>query len=172
VTSPNSTIPYTWRPYAAIAAWALPGLGHYLLGQRRRAVVLAVAIIGLWFAGLFIGGISVIDHRDETTMRPSKFSLWFLGQMLIGPSLIVDLYHQQLKSDSQMTFGHLPEPEDQPQPLYVPSQGRVYEIGVLYTSLAGMLNLMAILDVLYADPRRKNHAPRPPAEPQDPEAAR
>ena len=46
-----------------------------------------------------------------------------------------------------------------PRPTYEPSFGRVNEQGVLYTALAGLLNLLAILDVVYQDPRlRENDA--------------
>lgn len=136
-----------WNPVAAVAAWAVPGLGHVILGQRRRGAILGASIGLLWIIGLLIGGIGVIDREDHPA--------WFLGQMLVGPSLAVDVYHQQL-----------PPPLPGNNPPYTPSLARVNEQGVLYTALAGLLNLLAVLDVLYrdpADPRyRPEGAPPPP----------
>jgi len=142
-----------WRPHAAVGAWLLPGLGHLLLGQRLRGLVIAAAVGGLWLLGLLIGGISVIDHRDYSEGTRVKFSLWFLGQSLTGPSVAVDLYHQHIKNVSARLHGHVPQPGDSPQPLYVPSFGRVAELGVLFTALAGMLNLLVIIDASYGPVR-------------------
>lgn len=143
----------SWQPHAAVAAWILPGLGHLILGQRRRAAVLAAAVGGLWLLGVLIGGIGVIDHQDYSEGSRVKFSLWFLGQMLTGPSIAADAYHQHLKATSQRLFGHLPQPQDKPRPVYVPSFGHVSETGTLFTALAGMLNLLVIIDAAYASSR-------------------
>ncbi len=133
-----------WHFAAAIAAWLVPGLGHYLLGQRARGLILAAAIGGLWLAGLGIGGVSAIDRAEHPA--------WFFGQMLVAPSAVVNYY---VLPRLQGASG-LPDPRDNP-PAYVPSFGRSNEQGVLYTALAGMLNLLAIIDVLYRDPRDPRH---------------
>jgi len=41
---------------------------------------------------------------------------------------------------------------DGDRPAYEPSFGHIKEQGVLYTALAGLLNLLAILDVAYREP--------------------
>ncbi len=127
-----------WYIVPAVATWLLPGLGHYLLGQKARGVILVVSILGLWLGGLIIGGISVIDREQHTA--------WFIGQSLIGPSILVNSYHQSLRH--RQVGG--PQPDD--NALYEPSYGRMHEQGTLYTALAGMLNLLAIMDVIYRDP--------------------
>lgn len=137
-----------WHLAAAVAAWLLPGLGHLLLGQRAHGLIIATAITGLWTAGLLIGGISVIEHKSET----GQFRPWFLGQMLVAPALPVDWYHAQLRNEYRRHHGgELPVPGPPPPP-YVPAIGRAHEIGTLYTSLAGLLNLLAILHVAYHEP--------------------
>jgi len=146
-----------WHLAAAVAGWLIPGLGHLLLGQRRRGLVILVGILGLWTAGLLIGGISVIEHRSES----GQFRPWFLGQMIVAPSLAVDYLHLRMRAGHQRRFGTLPQPTDQTLP-YVPAFGRAHEIGTLYTALAGLLNLLAILHVAYHEPSN----PRP-ADPGD-----
>ena len=122
----------------AIAGWLVPGLGHLLLGRTRQGLWLLAAIGGLWVAGLLIGGISVIDHQNE--------SEWFVraGQVFVGPSLGVNALHQALK----------PHADPAESAALVPSLGRVHEQGVLFTGLAGLLNLLAILDALFGPAAR------------------
>jgi len=92
-----------WPVGAAVAAWLLPGLGHVLLGQRRRGLLLLGAILGLYLAGLLIGGIDVIDSRQDR--------LWYYGQVLAGPqTFLVDRVHQSMRTDTyqrwqRKTFG-------------------------------------------------------------------
>lgn len=125
-----------WHVDAAFAAWLLPGLGHYLLGLKQRGLILGIAIGLLWVAGCLIGGIGGFDHHRW----------WFLGQMLVGPSVVVDQVHHRLRRQS-LPNGPLPA-----RARFEPPFGRTEEQGFLYTSLAGLLNLMAIIDVLYREP--------------------
>lgn len=127
-----------WHIVPAVATWLVPGLGHYLLGQKARCLILAVSILGLWLAGLVIGGISVIDREQHMA--------WFIGQVFVSPSIVVDGYHQYLRN--RQIGGPMPDDD----PMYEPSYGRMHEQGTLYTALAGMLNILAIMDVIYRDP--------------------
>ena len=114
-----------WHPGGAVAAWLLPGLGHIIVGQTRRGMILMVTLLGLYLAGLFIGGIDVIDSRDDR--------LWFVGQCLMGPiTPLIDRYHQHARASA--------DPPDV-------AVNRVNELGTLYCTLAGLLNLPAIMDV-------------------------
>ncbi len=133
-----------WHFIGAIAAWLLPGLGHLLLGQWRRGLILMVSIGLLWLSGFFIGGVSVLDRKGHP--------IWFMGQMLLAPSVIVDVFHRSLQEPNSQ-----PPRPDNPAGRYKPSYGHVHEQGVLYTSLAGMLNLLAVIDVLYRDPSDPRH---------------
>ncbi|MCC6675619.1 MAG: hypothetical protein IT436_00620 [Phycisphaerales bacterium] len=79
--------PTTFSPVAGLAALILPGAGHFVLGQRGRAAAIAAGVLGLFFGGLLIGGIDVVDSREDR--------LWFIGQALIGPVAFgVDYAHQ------------------------------------------------------------------------------
>ncbi len=86
-TSPQSA-DVQWNITAAIAAWVCPGLGHLLLGQIKRGIILMITIGVLWTGGLALGGIDVIDWQQHR--------FWFLAQMLIAPSLAVNFSHQYL----------------------------------------------------------------------------
>ena len=59
---------------------------------------------------------------------------WFIGQVLTGPvAITANFVATRWGGEAGAPFSH----------------ARVYEIGVLYTAVAGMLNLMAIIDSAY-----------------------
>lgn len=137
-----------WRPELAAATWLLPGAGHWLLGRRDKAVVLFLTVMGLWVIGLWIGGVSVIDRQQDAEGARSRVSPWFLAQGMMGCSWGVDYWHQGLKRVSVERFGGPPLPSDKPGAVYEPARGRSAELGTLYTAMAGMLNLLVMLEVV------------------------
>ncbi len=142
---------------AGVLAWLLPGMGHFVLGERRRGGILFVSIGVLWLAGLLIGGVGVCDRQE----RP----FWYLGQMLVAPTWAVNSYNQRLKQ--RPSYPPLPgRPHD-----YEPSFGHVNEQGVLYTALAGLLNLLAMIDVIFYDPQGRQSVREADAIGTDPDAA-
>lgn len=167
----TDTTPDRIHPLAALAALAFPGLGHLVLGQPVRAVAAAVGVLGLFFGGMFIGGIDVVDSHEDR--------IWFYGEALVGPVAFgVDYVHQHkfkaygrdLRPDSsaagapvilrsgypdehrvydqtksRWTWQPAPAGEGPPN---VKSVAKVNEIGTLYCTLAGMMNLIIVLDAL------------------------
>ncbi len=130
--------PAEWHVSAAIAGWVLPGMGHALIGERKRGMIIGITIGILWVAGLLVGGVSVIDRAEN--------GAWFVGQVLAGPSIVIDYVVQvHLKPRARVAGAS-------DGPPYEPSFGHVKEQGILYTALAGLLNLLAILDVVYREP--------------------
>lgn len=178
--APSDTPPW---PLTALAAWLLPGLGHFIIGYRRRGLILGVTLLTLFGAGLLIGGVRVVDRERET--------LWFAGQSLIGPvAPVIDLYRRALEgqlshqvdehadavrrelgeyADNDRVLLHMLE-ESEPVPAYRRSLGRVNELGTLYCTLAGVLNLLVILDVIGRSSSAPIH-PAPPPEDQPDTAA-
>ena len=138
---------------AAVAGWVLPGLGHLLTGHTVRGLVLAVTLGSLWLGGLLIGGLSVVDRQADPA--------WFLGQALLAPSLAANHYRARLVTDYRAAHPNAPGGRLVPanHPPLEPSFGRARELGTLYTSLAGLLNLLAMLDVVYR-PAPRTRAPR------------
>ncbi len=104
----------------AIVAWLVPGLGHWFLGHRGRAVVIFLSICATFLLGLFLGGLEMIE--------PQRSIMWFLGYMLAGIPGIISYLLQN--------------------PQIHPGFGRGFDIGQVYAGVAGLLNLLCILDVL------------------------
>ncbi|MBX3365026.1 MAG: hypothetical protein KF866_09695 [Phycisphaeraceae bacterium] len=145
-------------------ALVLPGAGHFYRGDRRRGVFIAIGILGLFFGGLLIGGVSVVDRRSER----HETRLSFIGQAFVGPTVfVVDAIHQsRFKGVAEgearprhplpgetIRGGRIQPAMQGESPPMRPSLGKVNEIGVLYCLLAGMLNFIAFLDALFPSMR-------------------
>lgn len=102
---------------AWILGWLLPGAGHLYAGERARGIVLAGALVGCFAAGVLLGGRSTV-----TTGRPEFLVL----QAGAG-----------LPAAAAWALGD-PEPGD------TPVSRR--ELGVLYTLVPALLNLVVALD--------------------------
>jgi hypothetical protein len=123
-------------PLVALAGWLVPGSGYWLLGHRRRAVVIGVSVIVLFLLGIFIAGIAVVEAPSlsgpgnllsRVLQKP-----WFLGQVMTGPLGLISAWIGQSVAHD-----------------YPAAKARLGEIGTLYTAVAGMLNLLAIIDSSY-----------------------
>jgi hypothetical protein len=127
-------------PVVALIGWVLPGAGYVMIGQRLRGLVIGLTILLLFAGGLLIGGMRVIDPPTTLGFQPVLQKPWFIGQVMAGPVTMVANYaanHWTITGPSGLAAS----------PPW--SHARVYEIGVLYTAVAGMLNLMAIIDSSY-----------------------
>jgi len=104
-----------------LLAWLVPGGGHLLLNERRRAAVIFVAILLTFLIGLYAGSIGVID--------PVGAKPWYAAQVMNSPAVVL--------------LGRWSTTGD--YPVY----GRPSEIGQIYTSIAGLLNLLCIVNAIY-----------------------
>ena len=134
-----------------------------------RGGLVALGILGLFLGGMLIGGIDVIDRRENP--------IWFAGQALVGPIAFgVDYVHQNLvkvidPSSGQPRTAH-PERRDDVGNIIDPAEvrgpggtpvaaapgappqsskslGRMNELGTLFATIAGMLNLIAVIDAAF-----------------------
>lgn len=146
---------------AGVLGCVLPGLGHAYLGHVARGVLVAAGVLGLFAGGILIGGIDVIDRREDRW--------WFVLQAGVGPvAFVVDSVHQnwlkvpagpeRVGSRLGARVSALPDATQNPGGVAAPntkSLGRVNEVGSLYTALAGMLNAIAVIDALWRRPARR-----------------
>lgn len=118
-----------FTPIAAILAWLWPGLGHISLGHRKRGILIMAGVLFLFLGGILIGGVDVVDRRND--------KLWFFAQAICGPiAFATDLMNQEFLSSEADVIKRK-------------SLSHVNEIGTLFTALAGLMNLVVILDVLH-----------------------
>lgn len=158
-----------FRPLPMLGAVVFPGLGHVLAGEVKRGIFIAAGVLGLFFGGMFIGGIDVIDSREDR--------VWFFGQALVGPLAFgVDWAHQnKFKVTDPATKAVRSADPDEGRdakgfavkggkPPNEKSIGKVNELGTLFATIAGMLNLIVILDAGF--PSRRSGAK--PVQAQEP----
>lgn len=125
----------TFQPVAGVLAFLIPGMGHVWLGETRRGLLICAGVLGLFFGGLLIGGIDVVDRRTDRW--------WFLLQAGNGPvAFAADAINAKLTYNSINTT-----------PREFLAIGRVREAGILYGALSGMLNIMVIIDAAWHRPR-------------------
>ena len=182
-TPPTSSTGFD--PLAGVAAIVFPGAGHLVRREPRRAALVAVGILGLFFGGVLVGGIDVIDSREDR--------VWFIGQAIVGPLAFgVDYLHQHhfkvLDPQGGALRSALPDEARNPvdgtpvaikkdqngiptatysdhgktvtiapaSPPNIKSLSKVNELGTLMATLAGMLNLIIIIDAMFPTLRREN----------------
>jgi hypothetical protein len=130
---------------AWLLGWLLPGAGHWYLGQRSRGIVLAGALTGCFGAGVLLGGGGTVSRAH--------------------PEFLVLQWGAGLPAAAAWAGGSA-EPAD------LPVSRR--ELGVLYTLVPALLNLVVALDAAAraagADPGgptgpRRAPAPTPPPPP-------
>ena len=115
---------YLLLPLAVgLLAWSIPGAGHFVLKEKRRAVIIFATIVLTFCAGLYIGSIGVIDTVGQTP--------WYVyGSQIMTSPMVAAL--------AWITAGG-------GYPVY----SWPNEIGQIYTSTAGLLNLLCIFNAVY-----------------------
>jgi hypothetical protein len=163
-------------------------------GQVARGLLIATGILGLFFGGIFIGGIDVVDSQEDR--------VWFLGEALVGPIAFgIDSLHQNhfkaydeaaakgarstdeldrlqrrsaypdemritIRIDNLIDKSNGGKFVSREVPVFVPAtQGagppnkksiaKVNELGTLFSTIAGMMNLIALIDAAFPSQRRK-----------------
>lgn len=102
---------------AAILGWAIPGGGYAVIKDYKRAAIIFVVLTSMFAAGLYVGSFAAIDTVHAKA--------WYYAQIFFSP--IVEVIARHTASNEMVVYG------------------RPADIGQLYTSLAGMLNLVCIL---------------------------
>lgn len=104
-----------------LLGWFVPGGGHLMINKKRHAFIIFVAISLTFAAGLYIGSIGVIN--------PVGAKPWYVAQLMNSPAVAA--------------IGQVTKTGD------YPVHGRPNEIGQIYTSIAGLLNLLCIVNAVY-----------------------
>ncbi len=107
-------------------AWLVPGLGHFHQGRVRRALVVFVLLVGLFAVGTLLSDFSNLS-------RERHFYYWG-GQFLLGlPAIVVEVVSGRPPVTGEIPF---------------------VDAGLTFACIAGLLNVMAMLDVYrYAEGR-------------------
>lgn len=171
---PSQSVPLS-SSVAGLLAWILPGLGHWYLGHRVRGIILLAVISLTFWCGVAIGGV-------KSTVDPNQNRVWFLAQICAGGHTIVaTIWSKQLSPTIHRCplCDALLEGEPQPgqacpdcnRPIGSPEATErtrlafwpQVDIAIVYTGIAGLLNLLVILDAIARaeiEPLVKRHKAR------------
>ena len=106
-----------------LLAWVVPGAGHYMLKEKKRSIIIFATIVLTFLIGLYVGSIGVINPVDTKA--------WYLAQIMNSPIVAA--------------LGHLTATAPEKYRVF----GKPNEIGQIYTGIAGLLNLLCIINAVY-----------------------
>lgn len=119
-------------------AWLVPGAGHFAINERRRAGVIGVTVVLTFLMGLHVGSIGVID--------PIGAKPWYAAQMMNSPAVyLVGKHVTAVRQQARLQAETRQRSTVIPYSVY----GRPNEIGQIYTSIAGLLNLLCVVNAIY-----------------------
>jgi TM2 domain-containing membrane protein YozV len=145
----RESVPLKNPAKAALLAWLVPGLGHFYQGRTGKGILYAVCIIGLYSLGLILGEGKVVFWTWINPLADSEhFRLSFLFQAPFGAPAILALFQSVLKwyGEQPIFWGFLAEPSQNAINGLQSKLGGIVEIAWVYTTVAGLLNVLAIYD--------------------------
>ncbi len=164
-TMTRTTIPLRKPLLAAFLAWLIPGLGHLYQGRIAKGILYAAFILGLYLAGLVMGEGKIVYWRWVNPLQnPERFNPYYVGQFFVGLPALPALIQSTLQDRGfgPVFWGLMAEPAQNAINGLHPRLGKLVEIGTIYTTIAGLLNILAIYDA-YEGPADTESEPEEPA---------
>ena len=122
-------------PALLLAAWFVPGLGHWILGKRTRAIVFGLVIVSAFFTGVLLNGELGTPKPENPFSWLAAFACLGNGVLYLGRLLWLDgLAGVVTGIPFSLDGGGNPA-----------AAGFAYGNTFLYT--AGLMNLLTVLDV-------------------------
>lgn len=160
------------RRLAAFLAWLIPGAGHIYQGRIGKGVLFFVCIAGTFFYGLHIGYGRVVYASTADVFSRQFLDRWqYICQVGVGlPALPAIVQRERVRREKEPLWGGFMRPpytykeqpngfpsKDQSDPkntVRSPDElaqwnyeyGEYFEIGTVFTVIAGLLNVLAIYD--------------------------
>ncbi len=154
---------------AALWAWLIPGAGHWYQGRRTKSIIYFVCIVSTYFFGLAIGG----GHVVYASLAKNDFRWQYFCQLGVGvpafPALVqtyrVRSGGEPLIADVMAPPGEVRMREKDKLAMWHEKYTNKFEIGTLYTMVAGLMNILAVFDA-YGGPfvyaaEEESPAPQP-----------
>ena len=157
---PGVEIDLRHPPTAALLAWLWPGAGHFYQGRHAKGVLFMVCILGIFFFGLAVGEGKVVyagDSGVDPNVRGWRRLIQCWPQLLqagVGlPAAPAVLQTMIVRNGGQPLLGGVMAPPRNSRELMDWNErlNIRFEMGTLYTMIAGLLSILAIYDA-YAGP--------------------
>ena len=140
---------------AAVWAWLWPGAGHIYQGRYAKGILYMVCILGTWFFGLGMGSGRVV----YASLERNDVRWHYFLQLGVGlPALPAIVQAVRANNNEGPIFFDIMTPPGEVDPesydtlaKWHGDSGMFFELGTLYTVVAGLLNVLVIYDA-YAGP--------------------
>jgi hypothetical protein len=168
---------------AALLAWMLPGMGHMYQGRTGKGLLFFICVMGTFLFGLWIGEGKVV-YASSPGEQPWRWQ--YYCQLGVGVPALPALVQRERREDGKPPLwnGFMAPPSREPQSLQDDSGNLTtqpnelaawtikmhpfYEIGTVFTVIAGLLNVLVICDAyagpLVLMPRKKEPNDQSPGE--------
>lgn len=132
---------------AALLAWLWPGAGHIYQGRTGKGLLFMVCILSTWFFGLALARGHSVYASNTTIARQLMFGCQLGAGLPAAPALLQAAYLRNQPHAEPMWGGFMAPPVDENQLSdWSFDYGMLLDMGVLYTMIAGLLNVLAIFD--------------------------
>lgn len=155
----EESIPLKDPYWAAFLAWLVPGLGHLYQGRTAKAVLYFVCIMSTFSYGLYLGSDSEygVGRVVYASWRPGDKRFFYLPQLGVGLPAMPAMVQAIAARNGKAPFGEFMAPPRLQRGEHDihgrPSlhqlnrrMARYFELGTVYTAVAGLLNILAIFD--------------------------
>lgn len=105
------------------AGWLIPGLAHWFLGKKGKAVLFMLLIVGTFVVGMLLA------HNRNVYYTQGRWTAF--TQMPAGIVAFVGT-----------TLWHGPTD-------YAEEEGALFKVGTLYTAVAGLLNIVVVMGAVH-----------------------
>jgi hypothetical protein len=146
-SSPDTTLEIDLRDpnLAAVFAWLCPGAGHFYQRRYAKAVLFSACILTTYFFGLALGEGKVVYAAWNQVDRRWQYPLQLGVGLPAAPALMQSMV---VRRGNPPLMGGLMAPPANPDKLaeWHHRLNLRFELGTLYTMVAGLLNILAIWD--------------------------
>jgi hypothetical protein len=119
-----NTSPGKWMP-AVLVAWLIPGGGHFLLKRPGRGGLIAASVVAMFLLGLMMRGALFTPQGNDLLTMVIYYG-GFVGDLMSGLLYFLTVW-----------LGY-----NQPD-----VAGHVHDYGTKFLVAAGLLNVLAMVDV-------------------------
>ena len=123
----------TWLPAVALG-WLVPGGGHFLLKRTGRGALLLVSITSMFLCGLLMRG-AMFEPQTGDLLTTLINTGGFVGDLANGVLYLLTVWLGYSQPDVA---------------------GHVHDYGTKFLVTAGLLNILAMVDVFEIAAGRKN----------------
>jgi hypothetical protein len=167
-SAPQAAAPPRIDPFAAFLSYLIPGLGQIYQGRVGKGLLFLFGLYGLFFYGMYLGQWSNVFLADSADHNPAwKLPRWaanlynrphFAGQFWIGAAAWPAIWHYrsdvpnqargQVNNQQEFIAKFEAAPSEEELNTLQRDSDKHWDLGWVYTVIAGVLNVLVIYDAL------------------------